>query len=224
MEEMLIAVNDMMLEGFGLALIGCYLWGIISTLLSPCHLASIPLLISYTAGQGMTPQHAARHAALFNLGLFVAVFIVGGACALLGRMLGDVPGWIYAAVGLILVYMGMQRFRRGCDIAYGKLFRRRLSGCRGAFWLGLLYGILSGACTFGFLAPMLTVITQQQQLFKGLAMTVVFALGHCTPIVAAGCGFGLAETRYLACADRIRTLSGFVIVAIGLYFIGTALF
>lgn len=223
---MLIAVNDMMLEGFGLSLIGCYLWGIISTLLSPCHLASIPLLISYAAGQGMTitPQHAARYAVLFSLGLFAAVFIIGGVCALLGRMLGDVPGWVYAAAGLILVYMGLQRFRRGCDIAYGKLFRRRLSGCRGAFLLGLLYGILSGACTFGFLAPMLTVIIQQQQLFKGLAMTVVFALGHCTPIVAAGCGFGLAETRCLACADRIRALSGFVITAIGISFIGTALF
>lgn len=223
---MLIAVNDMMLEGFGLSLLGCYLWGIISTLLSPCHLASIPLLISYAAGQDMTmtPHHAARYAVLFSLGLFAAVFFVGGACTLLGRMLGDVPGWVYAAVGLILVYMGIQRFRRGCDIAYGKLFRCRLSGCQGAFLLGLLYGILSGACTFGFLAPMLTVITQQQQLFKGIAMTVVFACGHCTPIVAAGSGFGLAETRYLVYTDRIRTLSGFVIVAIGLSFIGTALF
>ena len=58
LEGLLIAINDLILEGFWLSLAGCYAWGVASTLLSPCHLASIPLLVGYTAGQplGSRPQ------------------------------------------------------------------------------------------------------------------------------------------------------------------------
>ena len=221
-EQMLIAINDMMQTESGLAFIGCFFWGCISTLLSPCHLASIPLLVSYAAGQKMTmtPRNASAYSILFSLGLFAALFVIGGVCTLLGRMLGDMPDWIYAATGLLLIAMGIQRLRRkSCNIPYDSLFSRNLSGYTGAFLLGLMYGVLSGVCTFGFLAPMLAVITYQHRIAAGIAMAAVFGLGHCTPIIAAGCGFGLVQTHYLHYSDAIRTVSSIVIIAIGLYFL-----
>lgn len=225
MDEFLIRINDMMQDHLLLAFAGCYVWGIVSTLLSPCHLASIPLLVSYIAGQPitMTPRHAGQYSALFSLGLFAAIFVVGSVCAVLGVMLGDVPVWIYAAAGALLIHIGVRRFRAGCNIAYWTIFEQTLNGYRGAFLLGLIYGVLSGACIFGFLAPMLILILEEHQIARGIAMTVIFGLGHCTPIILAGCGMGIVETRYLKKEWLIRPLSAIVIVAIGVFFLGRAI-
>lgn len=224
LESLLITVNDMMLESQWTALAGSLIWGIIAALLSPCSLASIPLLISYVAGQDAMTDAArgAAYACFFSLGLFVAVFFIGAICSIAGKMLGDVPWWAYTGAGLILINMGIRRVRStSCScggMSFGKLFKWKLAGYAGACILGFIYGMLSGICTFGFLAPMLAVITEEGQIAKGLLMVLAFALGHCLPIVAAGCGYGTAEMRKMSCVSWARNVSGFVILAIGLWF------
>lgn len=225
MEDFLISINDMMQDHALLAFAACYVWGIISTLLSPCHLASIPLLVSYIAGQPMTvtPRHAGEYSALFSFGLFTAILTVGAICAFLGVMLGEVPVGIYAAAGLMLIVMGVKRIRRGCAISYWRIYERTLNGYQGAFLLGLIYGIISGTCIFGFLAPMLLVILEERQVLKGVLMTVIFGMGHCTPIIIAGCGYGLAKDRYLSNEWLLRPISAAVIILIGVYFLSKAM-
>ena len=81
-----------MTDTFALAVLGCFLWGMVSVLFSPCHLASIPLMVGYVAGQGHEIQgrEAAGYAGVFSLGLFLSIAVVGVICSLLGRMLGDI--------------------------------------------------------------------------------------------------------------------------------------
>lgn len=43
LEQILLTVNEWMMAGTSLAALGCFLWGVISVALSPCHMASIPL-------------------------------------------------------------------------------------------------------------------------------------------------------------------------------------
>ena len=225
LEGLLIAINDLVLVGFWLSLAGCYAWGVASTLLSPCHLASIPLLVGYTAGQplGSRPhREALSYALLFSAGLFLAVFVIGVSCALLGRMLGDIPKWIYLATGLVLVLAGLRNVlqARGCEIDWGRLFQRKLTGRLGALALGALYGMLAGVCTFGFLAPMLAVIFVNGELARGVLMTLVFGAGHCTPIVLAGVGVSIAETKgYQKFGWAVRRWASLLIVLFGFYFI-----
>jgi cytochrome c-type biogenesis protein len=38
---------------FLVALLGAFLWGVLSILLSPCHLTSIPLVVGYISHQGV---------------------------------------------------------------------------------------------------------------------------------------------------------------------------
>ena len=124
----------------------------VSVLFSPCHLASIPLIVGYVAGQDrlVEGRQAALYAGLFTFGLFLTIAAIGVICALLGRMLGDVGPYWTIVVGLILLCMSMG----------GNLMGRfKLRGMGGAFMLGLAYGVLSGSCTFGFIAPILAVIT-----------------------------------------------------------------
>ena len=52
--------------------------------------------------------------------------------------------------------------------------------------ISLTYGVLSGSCTFGFIAPILAIITVQQKVMAGVFLILLFALGHCLSIMIAG--------------------------------------
>lgn len=229
LENLLITINDFIQDEFWLSMLGCFAWGIVSTLLSPCHLASIPLLVCYVAGQPVStkPRRAAGYAVCFSGGLFAAVFCVGGVCAAAGRMLGDVPGFVYALTGLVLLAAGLRTMlvMRSCNMDYSRLFRWNFTGFGGAFLMGLLYGLLAGACTFGFLAPMLGVIFLEGKMALGVVMIVVFGLGHCLPIVLAGCGIGVLETKnYARFGPPARRIAGALVAIFGACFIAQGFF
>lgn len=99
-----------------------------------------------------------------------------------------------------------------------------MRGYRGAFILGGSYGILSGTCTFGFIAPLLAIITVQQRVAEGIALILFFAMGHCLPIVLAGSSVALSQRIVEAKGIRIATqwgrkVAGMLVVGIGLYFV-----
>ncbi|MBW6485630.1 MAG: cytochrome c biogenesis protein CcdA [Syntrophobacterales bacterium] len=102
-----LTINDWITSATYLAGLGCFLWGMVSVLFSPCHLASIPLVVAYVAGQDnvLKPRQAAHYALLFTVGLFITIAAIGVICALLGRMLGDVGSYWQIAVGLVLIWV-----------------------------------------------------------------------------------------------------------------------
>ena len=184
MDQIFLTINSWMTGGILLAALGCFLWGMVSVLFSPCHLASIPLIIGYVGGQDQLVEgrKAALYAVLFTSGLFLTIAAVGVICALLGRMLGDVGPYWTIAVGLIILWvaLGMLGVAK-CSLSGGLMSRLKLKGLAGAFVLGLGYGVLSGSCTFGFIAPILAVITVQEKIATGVVLIVLFGLGHCLP-------------------------------------------
>ncbi|HCU68436.1 MAG TPA: cytochrome C biosynthesis protein [Desulfomicrobium sp.] len=227
MDQFLILIHEWMGSGVGLAAVGCFLWGVVSVLFSPCHLASIPLIVGYVAGQDklVEGRQAALYAGLFTTGLFLTIAAIGAICALLGRMLGDVGPYWTIVVGLILLWVAMDMLGVAkCSMGGSLMGRFRLRGMGGAFVLGLAYGILSGSCTFGFIAPILAVITVQEKVMTGILLIVLFGLGHCIPIVIAGSSTALVR-RLMANASwqrggtAFRRLAGVLIGLMGVYFI-----
>ena len=208
-----------------LALAGSFLWGLVSVLFSPCHLASIPLMVGYVAGQGrlVEGREAARYAIAFTLGLFVTIALVGVACSLLGRMLGDVGPYWTILVGLVLLYVALDMLGlASCPFTGGLLSRFTLRGLPGALVLGLGYGLLSGTCTFGFLAPLLAIASVQGQALSGTLLILAFALGHCLPIVVAGSSAALAQRtleRFSGGSLRVRRAAGVLVGLLGAYFV-----
>lgn len=227
LDQVFLAINGWMTERFALAALGCFLWGVVSVLFSPCHLASIPLLVSYVAGQGKIIQgrQAAKYAVAFSLGLFVTIAAIGVLCSLLGRMLGDIGPYWTILVGAILLWVALDMLGVAkCRLAGGGLGRLKVTGIAGAFFLGLAYGVLSGSCTFGFVAPILAIITIQEKMLTGVALIGLFALGHCLPIVVAGSSTALVQRWLENGAMRhggpwFRTGAGAVIALLGIYFI-----
>ena len=70
-----ITINNWITGAPALAALGCFLWGMVSVLLSPCHLASIPLVMAYVAGQKqvMKPRQAAHYAIFYTAGMFITI-------------------------------------------------------------------------------------------------------------------------------------------------------
>ncbi|GAH69677.1 unnamed protein product, partial [marine sediment metagenome] len=80
------------------------------------------------------------------------------------------------------------------------------------------------SCTFGFIAPILAIITIQQKVATGILFITLFAIGHCLPIVVAGNSTaavtGLLEnSRWQGAGNWFRRGAGAVIGILGIYFI-----
>jgi len=227
LESIFLTINEWMVSGTAIAAVGCLAWGMISVLFSPCHLASIPLIVAYVGGQeqALNPKQAGVYSFSFTLGLFISIALIGIVCALLGRMLGDVGNYWQILVGAVLIWVALGMLGVGkCAMSGSLLYRLNLKGLSGAFMLGLAYGILSGSCTFGFIAPILAIITIQQQIATGIIYILLFAVGHCLPIVVAGSSTAavrklLENSAWQGASNWFRRAAGILIVLLGVYFI-----
>ena len=94
-----------------IALAAAIVWGILSIVLSPCHLASIPLIVGFISEQGqVTARRAFWTSTLFAVGILITIAAIGAITAAAGRMMGDVGRYgnyfvaiIFFAVGLHLL-------------------------------------------------------------------------------------------------------------------------
>jgi len=227
LDNLFLTVNEWMVGGSALAAVGCFTWGMISVLFSPCHLASIPLIVAYVGGQqtAMVPRRAAGYAVAFGTGLFITIAVIGAICALLGRMLGNIGNYWQILIGAVLIWvalgmLGVEKFTMSGSL----LYRLNFKGMPGALALGLAYGILSGSCTFGFIAPILAIITVQQEVATGILFILLFAVGHCLPIAVAGSSTAalrqlVESSAWQGAGSWFRKIAGVVICLLGVYFI-----
>ena len=145
-------------------------------------------------------------------------------------MLGNGGTYWQILVGLMLVWVALGMFGiEKCSISGSLLYRIRLTGLFGAFGLGLAYGLLSGSCTFGFVAPILAIITIQKEVATGVLFILLFAAGHCLPIVVAGSSTAvvkrvLENSSWQGAGIWFRKGAGAVIAMLGIYFIANPFF
>jgi cytochrome c-type biogenesis protein len=216
-------------EGTAFAAVGAaFFWGILSILLSPCHLASIPLIVGFVDGQGrISARRPFSISALFAMGILITIGIIGAVTAALGRMMGDIGRYgnylvavIFFAVGLNLLGVIPMPWS-----GPGKVGLKR-KGMLAAFILGLLFGIALGPCTFAFMAPMLGVTFKLATTNPsyGILLLVVYGIGHCSVIVMAGTCTELVQ-RYMNWNEKskgaviLKKVCGVLVLAGGLYLI-----
>ena len=222
--ELTIALNG----GFSLAFAAAMGWGVLSILLSPCHLSSIPLVIGYISNQGQIKIERSFYLSIaFAVGILVTIAFLGVITASMGRLMGDIGmwgNWLVAGIFIIIGLYLMDIIRWDWNnINIGK---KRRNGLWSAFVLGLLFGIGLGPCTFAFLAPVLGVVFQiaADHLWKGLLLISAFGIGHCAIIVAAGSATNIVQ-KYLDWTENskstiyIKRVSGFFVLLGGIYFI-----
>ena len=189
MDTIFTWLSDAMTGAPWLAVVAAAGWGVASLVLSPCHLASISLIVGFIAERkNTTSRQAFGYALLFALGILISSAAVGGLTAAAGRMLGDVGPWANYAVAAVLLLVGLHLleilqlpWERGLSLP-------RFQGKAAALLLGLIFGVALGPCTFAYLAPVLGVIFGVARTQPGFAVLLLLAygIGHCVLIVAAG--------------------------------------
>ncbi|MCK9225480.1 MAG: cytochrome c biogenesis protein CcdA [Candidatus Muirbacterium halophilum] len=190
MEYIFIYANNIMHEGFLFAVLGSLIWGFLSVILSPCHLAGIPLMVSFIIkGREEGKKTSSLWVSiLFSLGILITILILGIITLLLGKILGDTGVWVNYLVGIILIITGSYLLEL-ISFDFSLLDQTRLIGMKkSAFITGILFGLTLGPCTFAYMAPIMAVTfkyASQNVLYAGL-LYFVFALGHTTVIAFAG--------------------------------------
>jgi len=212
--------------------VASFIWGVLSILLSPCHLASIPLIVGFIDDQGrVSTKRAFFLSFVFSMGILLTIVLVGLVTGMLGRILGDVGrlgnyfvAGIFFIVGLYLLDILPLPF---LGQSGQPSFRRK--GVLAAFVLGLIFGIALGPCTFAYMAPMLGIVfsVAATQFFFAVMLIVMYALGHCSVITIAGIFTGLVQ-RYLNWNERskgaiiLKRICGVLVILGGIYLIFTA--
>ncbi len=190
-----------------IALVAAVAWGILSVVLSPCHLASIPLIVGFVSGQGATTVRRAFALSLvFAAGILATIAAIGVATALAGRMMGDVGRVGNYVVAAVLFVVGLHLIGvipMPWSAPGGAGVKRK--GFLAALLLGLVFGVALGPCTFGFMAPMLAVALRAAatNVVYGALLLLAFGVGHCAVIVLAGTFTGAVQ-RYLSWTERSR--------------------
>lgn len=93
---------------FLIAIAGSFLWGVLSILLSPCHLASIPLIVAYVSQQEKKSLKNAFWTSLsFSSGILITIAIIGLVTSLMGRMMGDIGKWANTIVAIVFFAVGL---------------------------------------------------------------------------------------------------------------------
>lgn len=228
MEQVFNALTLAMTDSFEIALAAAFGWGVLSILLSPCHLSSIPLVIGYISAQGLTTARKSTGLALlFALGILITIALIGGLTAGFGRMLGDVGIWRNILVAIVFFVMGLYLLdvvKLSWGGGSGESAGRR--GWIGALSLGLIFGVGLGPCTFAFLAPVLGVVfgMSTSSFAKAAMLIAAFGIGHCLVIAAAG-SFAHVVRRYLTWSGHagwimgMRRIAGLCVIAGGFYFV-----
>jgi cytochrome c-type biogenesis protein len=203
-------------------------WGILSILLSPCHLSSIPLIVGFISSQGrMTVKSTFKISVVFSLGILITIALVGVITVSLGRLMGDLGAAGNYFVALIFFIVGLYLLDViKIDWNNFALKQTKTKGLLAALVLGLLFGLALGPCTFAYMAPVLGVVfqTAQTDYIFAIILLAAFGIGHCSVIVGAGTLTGKVQ-KYLNWSEGsgtilwIRRICGILVILGGIYLI-----
>lgn len=203
-------------------------WGIVSVLLSPCHLSSIPLVVGFINSQGeITFKRTFIISLVFGAGILITIALIGIVTALAGRLMGDVGvvgNYIVASVFFVVGLYLMDVIKLPWDGASIKATKQK--GGIAALILGLLFGIGLGPCTFAYMAPVLGIVFQvsKTNILYSIILLLAFGLGHIIVIVAAGTLTKKVQqylnwTEKSKAATYVKRVCGVLVILGGIYMI-----
>jgi cytochrome c-type biogenesis protein len=227
LEQILTDLTNGLERSPGWALLAAFGWGVVSIVFSPCHLASVPLIVGFISTQeDASSRRAFRLSLVFSLGVLASIASIGIVTAALGRLVGDLGSFGNVAVAVVFFVFGlylMELLPLNWNV-FPSSTRRR--GMPAALGLGLVFGVGLGPCSFAFLAPMLMIVFGQASTDYVLAAGLLgaFALGHCGVLVLVGTTASKAQAL-VSWGSRsrvtrwVRRVCGALVFVAGVYLI-----
>lgn len=210
-----------------IAMLASFGWGVLSILLSPCHLSSIPLIVGFISSQGKISLGRTFYISLiFSTGILITIALIGIVTASLGRLMGDIGSignYLVAGIFFLAGLYLLDIIKLDWNSSFGNT---KAKGPLAALILGLLFGLALGPCTFAYMAPVLGIVfqTAQTNFYMATILLLSFGIGHCAVIVGAGTMTGKVQ-NYLNWTDKskaviwIKKVCGVLVILGGIYLI-----
>ena len=224
MNEFLSNFGGMLSNNIWLALIMSFVAGIISSF-SPCVLSTIPLVVGYVGGYaGKDKKLAFKYSLIFCVGIVITFTIFGALSAMLGKLMTGTGKWWYIVLGVIMLIVSLQLLgviefkNNSCKVPNKRV------GLIGAFFLGILGGVLSSPCSTPILVAILAFVAGEGNIIVGILMLLLYSIGHCTLILIAGTSVGFVESinnskKTLFYGKILKIVLAIIVMFLGLYLI-----
>ncbi|OPL19101.1 MAG: hypothetical protein AVO35_12570 [Candidatus Aegiribacteria sp. MLS_C] len=235
LREVFVALTELLYSAPVPALAAALAWGVLSMILSPCHLVSIPLIVGYVEKKVESDgSSSVTLSTVFAAGMILAIALTGLVTGLLGRIVGDIGTTGYIVLSLAVVYAGLSILGivplplSGSDT--GRHAGRFGNSRWGGFVLGVVFGAALGPCTFAFMAPVLGLVLaiSSEKLLLAVGLGLAFAVGHGGVVVLAGSQTGRIEklagwSGSSRSASLLKSISGALVTGGGVYLLLKAL-
>ena len=217
----------MNLQGNFFDYIVVFLGGIVVSF-SPCVYPLVPVTLGFIgAGAGKSSRlRGFLLSLIYVLGLAITYSALGLIASLTGRLFGEISTHpvSFLVIGNACILAGLSFFDIiplnliGVEIQ-GKVKRR--GGYVPVFLLGLASGLVAGPCTAPALGTILLYVASRQNILYGASLLFVFAYGMGFLLILVGTFSSLLlnlpkSGEWLI---RIKKACGFILIAIGEYFL-----
>ena len=107
-ENLFNVLSQALYENYWIAVLASFGWGVLSILLSPCHLTSIPLIVGYINSRGKISIKRTFYISLvFAFGILITIALIGIITASMGRLMGDLGAIGNYVVAIVFFIVGL---------------------------------------------------------------------------------------------------------------------
>ena len=197
--------------------------------LTPCIFPLIPITISYFGGQAEGKKGGVvAHAVLYVIGMAVTYSVLGVVAAFTGSLFGVALQYpaVLAGIALIMILLALSMFNV-YEFRMPAFLNRMAGGSQkgyfGTFFMGLTVGSIAAPCIGPFVLGLLTYVGNRGNVLLGFSLFFVLALGLGVPFLLLGIFSGSINKipRSGAWMVWVRTVFGFILVGMAVYFLKT---
>jgi cytochrome c-type biogenesis protein len=195
--------------------IGLAFLGGLLTVLSPCVLPILPIIV------GRSIQSHRYGPIAIVLGLMSGFSVAGSVLGIAASWLTQIATVLrMVAIGVLLV-MGLLAIFPNLSYRFFSYFRiqpkeSQAKGLVGEFWLGTQLGLLWTPCAGPVLASILILSAVQQQILSAFALLFIYGLGAAIPLLTIAYGGRYLSQRLLSLrshSGRLQRIGGIMIVS-----------
>lgn len=213
-------------KGLFLIFIGAFFGGLALNL-TPCIYPLIPITISYFGGQAEEKKGSViLHSVIYVVGMAVTYSVLGSLAAFTGSLFGaalQIPA-VLIGVAAVMVLLALSMFNV-YEIRVPAFLNKFAGGSQkgyfGTFFMGLTCGIIAAPCIGPFVLGLLTYVGNRGNVLLGFSLFFVLALGLGVPFLLLGIFSGSLKKlpRSGAWMVWVRTIFGFILLAMAVYFL-----
>jgi len=214
--------------GASLLVFGLIYLGGLALNLTPCVFPLIPITIAFFGGQAKRSTWGTLGlSSLYVLGMSATYSTLGVVTALSGRLFGAAlqNPWVLGGVALIMVGLALSQFGLYEFRLPGTAGLSSRRGAFGAFFMGLIVGLVAAPCIGPFVVALLTTVAREGDPVLGFWKFFALSLGLGTPFLFLGAFSGSFSRlpRAGMWMEGVKHIFGLVLMVMAAYFLGQAL-